>query len=55
MWELRNRIEHMVMARQDFCIYLHNWLRGRLAVPEADNRGIMQEMEHMLSCFGRLY
>ena len=55
MWELRNRIEHMVMARQDFCIYLHNWLRGRLAMPEADHRGILQELLHMMSFYGRLF
>ena len=55
MWELRNRLEHMVMARRDFCVYLHDWLRGRLAMPEPDYRGIMHELVHMMTCFGQLY
>jgi len=54
MWELRNRLEHMVMARGDFCVYLHDWLRGRLAMPEPDYGGIMHELVHMLTCFGRM-
>jgi len=54
MWELRNRIEHMVMARGDFCVYLHDWLRGRLAMPEPDHRGIIHELVHMLTCFGKV-
>ena len=55
VWELRNRLEHMVMARRDFCVYLHNWLQGRLAMPEPDYRGTMHELVHMMTCFGRLY
>ena len=54
MWELRNRIEHMVMARGDVCAYIHHWLRGRMALPQPDYRGIMHELLHMLTCFGRV-
>jgi len=54
MWELRNRIEHMVMARGDLCVYLHDWLHGRLALPNPDFRGIIHELVHMLTCFGRM-
>jgi len=54
MWELRNRIEHMVMARGDLCVYLHGWLRGRLALPNPDFRGIVHELVHMLTCFSRV-
>jgi len=37
------------MARGDVCAYLHHWLRGRLALPEADYRGIMHELLHILT------
>ena len=54
MWELRNRIEHMVMERGDVCVYVHQWLRGRLALPDPDYRGIIHELMHMLTCFGKI-
>ena len=54
MWELRNRIEHMVMERGDVCVCIHHWLHGRLALPESDYRNIIHELMHMLTCFGRI-
>ena len=53
-WELRNRIEHMVMERGDVCAYIHHWLHGRLALLQPDHRGILHELLHMLTCFGRV-